>query len=88
MQEQSTTAKHTPGPDKRNNYWLDCGCMVNRLLQQRCSLHHAAPDLLAALEAASALLHDARHTYGLTVSEAGNLETLVDAAIAAVKGQP
>ena len=45
-------SNHTPGPDKRGNYWFDCGCMINGVQQQRCPLHHAAPDLLAALEAA------------------------------------
>ena len=42
-------SKHTPGPDPRGNYWFDCGCMINGVQQQRCPLHHAAPDLLAAL---------------------------------------
>lgn len=46
-----TKAQHTPGRDERGNYWFDCGCMVNGIMQQRCHLHVAAPALLKTAEA-------------------------------------
>jgi len=50
---------HRPGPDERGNYWLDCGCMVNRIMQRRCPLHHTAPDLLKHLKRAVFYLREA-----------------------------
>ena len=44
------------GPQKDGRIVMDCGCWVNTLIQYRCPLHSAAPDLLAALEAALPLI--------------------------------
>jgi len=45
-------SKHTPGPDERGNYWMDCGCMVNRMVSMRCKLHAQAPEMYELLEKA------------------------------------
>ena len=56
-----------------------CGCAWSKDLLARCPTHNAAPDLLAACEAALAFLQ--RNYHGLTVPS-GQLE----AAITRAKG--
>jgi len=50
MTQPKTASKFTPGPDSRRNYWMDCGCMVNRIITQRCSLHAKAPEMYELLD--------------------------------------
>ena len=45
----SKSGSHTPGPDERGNYWMDCGCMVNRMVTTRCNLHAKAPEMYEML---------------------------------------
>ena len=82
-------SKHTPGPDERGNYWMDCGCMVNRIQQQRCRLHHAAPDLLVALEKAQGVVLAVLALEPKDFNLEGIRETgrECNAAIAAAKGE-
>ena len=79
---------HKPGRDERGNYWLDCGCMVNGVYQQRCALHAATPVLLAACEAVLAYC-EFMERHGATDLGVESRPPLVSlrAAIAQAKGE-